>query len=80
MKDSYTYNDYALVQLLYREMPGNEAAALMGQLDADEDLQQQFTELAQAKVALPKVQFMPSSAVLNNILQYSAKTALEAQH
>lgn len=80
MKDSYTYHDYALVQLLYREMPGSEVTALIGEMDADEALQRQFSELAQAKVALPKAQFLPSSASLNNILQYSAKTALEAQH
>ena len=76
MEETYTYD--ALVHFLYREMPAIEAIETAQSLDADPALRAQFDELLLAKTQLPKARFNPSSAVLNNILQYSAKTAFEA--
>lgn len=77
MKEHYTYD--ALVQFLYREMPADSAAATARLIDEDLEAQALFSDLALAKMQLPKVQFHPSQSVINNILQYSTKTALEAQ-
>lgn len=76
MKETYTYD--ALVQFLYREMPAHEAVEMVEHLDEDPELRAMFDDLLLAKTQLPKIQFNPSTAVLNNILQYSTKTALEA--
>ncbi|HNL40349.1 MAG TPA: hypothetical protein PKL15_18535 [Saprospiraceae bacterium] len=77
MEENYTYES-VLVQFLYHEVPAGEAAATAEWIDDDPELQQLYAELMLAKMQLPKVQFNPSPAVLDNILQYSTKTALEA--
>ena len=77
MEEKYTYD--ALVQFLYHEMPADEAVLVAEQLEDDAALRAMFSDLTQAKMQLPKARFNPSPAVLNNILQYSTKTALEAQ-
>jgi hypothetical protein len=76
MEETYTYD--ALVQLLYREMPASEAAGLSDLIDEDEQLNAAFHSLLIAKTQLPKALFNPSQAAVNNILQYSARTTLEA--
>ena len=76
MEEHYTYES-ALVQFMYRDMPAGEAAATAEWIDDDPALQSLYAELMLAKMQLPKVQFNPSQAVLDNILQYSTKTALE---
>ena len=78
MEEHYTYES-TLVQFLYRETPASEAAATAEWIDEDPELQALYLELMLAKKHLPKVQFNPSPAVLDNILQYSTKTALEAR-
>ncbi len=77
MEEQYTYN--SLVQFLYRDMPADEAVVMAQQLEEDEALCALYNDLLEAKNQLPKAHFDPSPAVLNNILQYSTKTALEAQ-
>ncbi len=77
MEENYTYESM-LVQFLYRETPAGEAAATAEWIEEDPELQQMYADLMLAKMQLPKVQFNPSPAVLDNILQYSTKTALEA--
>jgi hypothetical protein len=77
MQENYTYD--ALVQFLYRDMPADEATDTAQQLEEDAALRAEFNALLTAKNLLPKASFNPSPAVLNNILQYSTKTALEAQ-
>lgn len=76
MKENYTYN--SLVQFLYREMPATAALDVAQQIDEDPETRAMFDDLILAKTQLPKARFNPSPAVLNNILQYSTKTALEA--
>lgn len=77
MEESYTYD--SLVQFVYREMPANEAAVMAQNIDEDPALRALFDDMVLAKTQIPKARFNPSPAVLNNILQYSTKTALEAQ-
>jgi len=76
MKENYTYN--SLVQFLYREMSAAEAVDTADQIDENPDTRALFDDLILAKTQLPKAHFNPSPTVLNNILQYSTKTALEA--
>lgn len=78
MEETYTYYD-DLVQFMYHEMPAGMAAEMSHLIEQDQDMHDTFNALVLAKNQLPKVQFNPSQAVLNNILQYSTKTALEVQ-
>lgn len=79
MEQTYTIED-ALVQFMYREMPADEAAEVAHLLEEDSEVQSMFNSLLRAKTQLPKVQFNPSSKTIQNILEYSTKTALEAQY
>lgn len=77
MEETYTrYNN--LIEFLYHEIPSGEAAEMAHSIEDDPDMLAEFNQLLQAKTQLPKVQFNPSQAVLNSILQYSTKTAFEA--
>lgn len=73
------YPEDDLMRFLYHEMPAEEAARMKQRLASDPVLRSEFHELQQAKQTLPKVQFLPASNTLHRILQYSTKTALEAQ-
>ncbi len=76
MEDTYT-ND-ALVQFLYHEMSAVEAIEMAHAIEADEYLLSEFRSMQRAKSHLARVLFQPSSVSVNNILRYSAGTALEA--
>ncbi len=76
MEENYTYN--ALVQFMYREMPAEEAVEMAHEIENDPEIRAMFDELLLAKTQLPKARFNPSQTALNNILQYSTKTAFEA--
>lgn len=77
MDETYTY-DAQMVQFLYRELSASDAFEMAHLIEHDANAGAEFIHLLFAKAQLPKVQFNPSSAVLQKILQYSAKTALEA--
>lgn len=77
MEETYTY-DASMVQFLYRELSAGDAVEMAHLIEENPEIGADFNTLLFAKAQLPKVQFNPSPAVLNNILQYSAKTALEA--
>ncbi len=74
-----SYPEDELVRFLYHEMSSEEAARMKRRLATDPVLRAEFVELQQAKQALPKVQFLPTSNTIYRILQYSTKTALEVQ-
>lgn len=78
MEETYTIED-ALVQFMYHEMPAQEVAQMTQWLEEDPELQDAYGALLVAKHQLPKVQFNPSSKTLQNIMDYSAKSALETQ-
>lgn len=77
MEETYTY-DAQLVQFLYRELSAGDAVEMAHMIEDDSEICADFNALLLAKAQLPKVMFNPSPSVLDNILQYSAKTALEA--
>ncbi len=77
MEETYTY-DAQMVQFLYRELAAGDAVEMAHLIEDDAEISADFNTLLFAKAQLPKVQFNPSPSVLHNILQYSAKTALEA--
>ncbi len=77
MSNRYSKDD--LVRYLYREMTADEVVRMKRQLETDPALRAEFAALQQAKQMLPKAQFLPASDVIHRILQYSTKTALEAQ-
>lgn len=77
MKETYTYD--ALVQFLYHELSAQEVVEMTSLLEDDVEMLAVFQGLASSKAEFPKVQFVPSNATLNNILQYSAKSMLEVQ-
>lgn len=76
MEENYTMN--ALVQFLYHEMPAEEAVEMAHQIEENPEMREMFDSILLAKVQLPKAKFNPSNAALDNILQYSTKTAFEA--
>lgn len=78
MEETYTY-DALMVQFLYRELSAGDAVEMAHLIEEDPELSAEYSMLLSAKAQLPKALFNPSSAVLHNIMQYSAKTALEAQ-
>lgn len=77
MEETYTY-DAQMVQFLYRELSAADAVEMAHLIEDNSDINAEFNALLFAKAQLTKVQFNPSPTVLHNILQYSAKTALEA--
>lgn len=76
MEETYTYQP--LVQFLYHEMPAGDAVEMAHLIEDDDFLHAEFNTLLQGKAQLPKVLFNPSKSSISNILQYSAKAALEA--
>lgn len=77
MEETYTY-DAQMVQFLYRELSAGDAVEMAHLIEDDAEISADFNILLFAKAQLPKVRFNPSPTVLQNILQYSSKTALEA--
>lgn len=77
MEDSYIQN--ALVQFLYHEMPADEAYDFSQLIRTTPELSAQHNRFLKAKTQMPQALFNPSGATLTNIMQYSAKTALEAR-
>jgi hypothetical protein len=77
MEETYTY-DAQVVQFLYRELSAGDAFEMAHMIEEDAEIGADFHAMLFAKAQLPKVQFNPSPTVLQNILQYSAKTAMEA--
>ncbi len=77
MEETYTYQ--TLVQFLYHEMPAGEAVEMAHLIEGDDLLRAEFKTLLSGKSQLPKALFSPSKSSISNILQYSARTALEAQ-
>jgi len=77
MQENYTY-DEAMVLMLYRELAVAGKVDLSAKIQENSDLNDAFSNMLFAKTQLPKVMFNPSNAVLNNILLYSTKTAMEA--
>ncbi len=66
-----------LLRFVYREMTALEAVDFSEILHESPELTNEFFSTVEAKSALPKVQFEPSSASIDRILAYSKSTAFE---
>jgi hypothetical protein len=77
MDETYTIDD-VMIQMIYHELDLTEAIALEAELDEAPALSILYKDLVNAKNQLPKAQFKPSFAVIDRILNYSAKTTFEA--
>lgn len=73
-----TYTNNALIQFLYHEMSAVETVEMAQAIEEDRLLYAEFNEFLIARAQLPKALFQPNRNSVSHILQYSAKTALEA--
>lgn len=62
---------------LYRETSASETLQLLESLERDPVLREDCEELREAYLDLPKATFHPSDEVIQRILAYSEKIALE---
>jgi len=75
MKQTFTLNH--LVKYLYSETSASERLAIDEALTSDVSLRETYDELLAAYQQLPKVSFSPAESSVQNILNYSSRTALE---
>lgn len=76
MKQTFTNND--LVKFIYKETSVFETLEIQDALSEDATLFEQYQTLMGGYRELPKVTFAPTNTALQNILNYSSKTAVEA--
>ncbi len=77
MKITYTQND--LLRFIYKETSLEETKMIREALCEDALLRNEYDSLLKGYKVLPKVKFRPSRVAIQNILDYSAISALEAQ-
>jgi hypothetical protein len=73
MKELFTKNEL-LIQALYEEISIEDDLSLQFELANNQELRTEYDFLKQGKQRIPKVQFNPSDAVLDRILNYSRTT------
>ncbi len=73
MTQNYTLED--LVRLVYKDATTDEVFALSRAMESDYALREEYHELKDASKTLPKVTFSPTDSCINDILQYSRRTA-----
>ena len=76
MKQTYTQNH--IVRYLYKDASLTEQLELEHALHKDKSLWKEYKSLLKAFKLLPKVSFIPSKKVVNDLMVYSSITALEA--
>jgi hypothetical protein len=76
MKELFTKNEL-LIQALYDEISIENDLSLQFELAKNQELRTEFDFLKQGKQRIPKVQFDPSDAVLDRILNYSRTAPAE---
>jgi len=69
------YTQEQLVQFIYRETTITDHFEIENAIEEDSGLRKVYNYLYQAYLELPKVQFIPSKRVVNNILDYSKLAA-----
>ena len=77
MKETFTQND--LLRFIYKETSFEETKVIRKALCEDALLRNEYDSLLKGYEVLPKVKFLPSISAIQNILDYSAISALEAQ-
>lgn len=65
-----------LVQLLYNETSVKEAQEIKDAMRSNENLREEYHELRDAYMALPKATFSPSKSTIQNILRYSEQSTV----
>ena len=68
-----------LIKYLYKETSTSETLDVLDAIEQDSYLEEQFDQLLHAYHQLPKVQFQPPPKTLQQVLNYSRRTALERQ-
>lgn len=76
MDTDYTSND--LLQLLYNEVSDQKAEEMQQAIKANYFLREQYQELRDGFLMLPKATFSPSKLAIQNILSRSAHTSIVA--
>lgn len=77
MKITFTQND--LIRFIYKETSLEETQVIREALCVDSILRNEYDSLLEGYKVLPKVKFSPSKSAIQNILDYSSISALEAQ-
>lgn len=76
MKQSFTNND--LVRYIYKETSLADTLAIQEALLADAALLENYQTLMSGYIELPKATFAPTTSALQNILNYSSRSVVEA--
>ena len=76
MTKTFTQND--LIRFIYQETTEEEAQEISRALNFDQELQLLFRQLVISRSALDEAALEPSSASINNILDYAR--GLEVKH
>ena len=76
MDKNFTSND--LVRLLYSEVTPNEATDIRQAMKSDINLREDYNEMREAFVVIPKATFSPSRSAIQNILRYSEQSPVTA--
>ena len=77
MKQTFTQTD--LIRFMYKETSLIETKMIRAALCEDALLRNEYDSLLKGYDTLPKVKFLPPKTAIQNILDYSAISALEAQ-
>ena len=75
MKQNFTQS--SLIKFIYNEVSTSEKLAIMDALRSDAQLRKEYQKLKAAQARLPKARFNAPKSAINNILNYSKRTALE---
>ena len=76
MKQTFTQQD--LLRYIYKETSMNETSEIRIALAENALLRNEYDSLLEGYQLLPKVKFQPSRSVLQDIMDYSAISTLEA--
>ncbi|MEY3366923.1 MAG: hypothetical protein RI973_78 [Bacteroidota bacterium] len=78
MKQSFTQTD--LLRFIYRETPALESMAIAEALKENPLLREEYEELCEGYLELPKAKFNAKPSTLQRILRYSQETTLNPAH
>jgi hypothetical protein len=78
MKQSFTQTD--LLRFIYRETPAFESTAIAQALKENPLLREEYEELYEGYLELPKARFNAKPSTLQRILLHSKETALDHTH
>jgi len=77
MKQTYTQNQ--IVRFIYKDAPLAEYLETENAIHEDKSLWMDYKSLMKAFKLLPKVSFLPSKKVIENLMVYSSIATMEAK-